>query len=63
MKMDDRVPKMTPRIMAKEKLRMLAPPKMKIQSNTIRVETDVLMVRAKVWLSESLNSVCRSRFL
>lgn len=46
MKMDERVPKITPRIMAKEKLRMLSPPRMKIHSSTISVVTEVLMVRA-----------------
>ena len=57
MKIDDRVPKITPSIIANEKLRMLSPPRMKIQSSTMSVVTEVLMVRASVWFSESLNSV------
>ena len=56
MNSDDRVPKITPRIMANEKLRIESPPRMKIHSNTISVVTEVLMVRASVWFSESLNS-------
>jgi len=36
MKIDESVPKMTPRLMAKAKLWMLSPPKNKMQSNTIR---------------------------
>ena len=40
------VPKITPRIMANENERMLSPPRMKIASSTIRVVTEVLMVRA-----------------
>ena len=57
MNMDDSVPKNTPSIIANEKLRMESPPRMKIQSNTSNVETDVLMVRASVWLIESLNVI------
>ena len=57
MKIDDRVPKITPSIIANEKLRMLSPPKMKIHSNTINVDSEVLTVRARVWFSEVLNSV------
>ena len=61
MKMDDRVPNTTPSIMANENERIESPPRMKIQSSTISVVTDVLMVRARVWFSESLNSCWRSR--
>ena len=56
MKMEEQVPKTTPRIIANEKLRMLSPPRMKMQRSTINVVTEVFMVRAKVWFSESLNS-------
>ena len=56
MKIDDSVPKTTPRIMAKENERMLSPPRKKMVSSTTSVVTDVLMVRASVWFSESLNS-------
>ena len=56
MKSEDRVPKITPRIMANENERMLSPPRMKIANSTIKVVTEVLMVRASVWFSESLNS-------
>ena len=56
MKIDDSVPNTTPRIIANEKLRMLSPPSMKIHSNTINVVTEVLMVRARVWFNESLNT-------
>ncbi len=62
MKIEDRVPKMTPSNIANEKLRMLSPPRRKMQSNTTKVVADVLMVRANVWFSESLNSDMRSRF-
>ena len=55
-KIDEQVPKMTPRIIANEKLRMLSPPRMKMQRSTMRVVTEVLMVRARVWFSESLNN-------
>ena len=60
MKIDESVPKMTPRLMAKAKLWMLSPPKNKMQSNTISVENDVLMVRANVWLILSLNKLRKS---
>ena len=55
MKIEERVPKNTPRIIANEKLRMLSPPRMKIQSSTMSVDTDVLTVRARVWLIDELN--------
>ena len=48
MKIEDSVPKITPSSIANEKLRVLSPPKQKIQSNTMSVESDVLMVRARV---------------
>ena len=38
----------TPRIIANAKLRMESPPRMKIHSNTIKVLSEVLIVRAKV---------------
>ena len=48
--------------MAKAKLRMLSPPKMKMLNNTINVLSDVLMVRANVVFNESLNKRAWSRF-
>ena len=45
MKIEDSVPNTTPRIIANEKLRMLSPPRKKIQSNTSNVVEDVLIVR------------------
>ena len=57
MKIEDNVPMYTPSIIANAKLRILSPPSMKIESNTINVENDVLIVRANVWLMESLNNV------
>lgn len=59
---EESVPKITPRIIANEKLRMLSPPKMKIASNTTNVLNDVLIVRASVVFKESLNNVYLSRF-
>ena len=53
---DDIVPNTTPRIIANEKLRMLSPPRMKIQSNTSNVDVDVMMVRANVSLIDALKS-------
>ena len=61
-KIDDRVPTMTPRLIANEKLRILSPPKKKIHNNTIKVEVDVLMVLVRVWLILSLNNVLKSCF-
>ena len=61
MKMDDRVPKTTPRIMANENERIESPPRMKMASSTMSVVTEVLIVRASVWFSESLNNCWRSR--
>ena len=63
MKMDDNVPNTTPRIIANEKLRILSPPKKKIHNNTISVDSEVLMVRVRVWFSEALNKPYLSRFL
>lgn len=57
MKIEDNVPNTTPRIIANEKLRMLSPPRKKIQSNTSNVVEDVLIVRANVSFRESLNIV------
>jgi len=57
MNMDDSVPNTTPSIIANEKLRVLSPPKKKMQSRTIAVDSDVLIVRANVSFRESLNSV------
>ena len=48
--------------MGKDKLRIESPPRMKIHSNTIKVLSDVLMVRASVVFSESLNRGSLSRF-
>ena len=42
MKIDEQVPKMTPRVMAKAKPLMLLPPMKRMQSNTMSVETEVL---------------------
>ena len=55
MKIELKVPMMIPIIIANAKLRMLSPPRMKIDTSTINVETDVLIVRERVWLIESLN--------
>ena len=54
-KMDESVPKMTPRIIAKAKERMLSPPRKKMQRSTKRVVSDVMMVRHKVLFKDSLN--------
>lgn len=59
---EESVPNTTPRIIANEKLLMLSPPRMKIQSRTINVLTDVLIVRARVVFNEILNSSYLSRF-
>ena len=59
---EDSVPNTTPRIMANAKLRMESPPRMKMHSNTIKVLSEVLMVRAKVVFNESLNNWNLSRF-
>ena len=59
---EESVPNTTPRIIANEKLRMLSPPRMKIQSNTINVLTDVLIVRERVVFNERLNNSSLSRF-
>ena len=56
MKMEEKVPRITPMVMAKAKGWMLLPPSSRMHSNTMRVDTEVLMVRAKVWLMESLKS-------
>lgn len=58
---DDKVPNTTPRIIANEKLRMLSPPKIKIESNTTKVLTEVFIVRASVVFKESLNNEYLSR--
>ena len=57
MKIEESVPKTTPDVMANANGWMLLPPRNKITSNTINVENEVLMVRASVWLIESLNCV------
>ena len=62
MKSDERVPNTTPRIIANEKLRMLSPPRMKIQSNTTNVLNDVFNVRARVVFKELLNNSSLSCF-
>ena len=53
---EDKVPITTPRIIANAKLRMESPPRLKIHSNTIKVLSEVLIVRAKVVFNESLNN-------
>lgn len=53
---EESVPNITPRIIANEKLRILSPPRTNIQSSTIKVLTEVFIVRAKVVLSDSLNN-------
>ncbi len=55
MKIELKVPMIIPIIIAKEKLRILSPPRTKIDTSTIKVDTDVLIVRERVWLIESLN--------
>lgn len=50
----ENVPVITPSNIAKEKLRIVSPPKIKILSNTRAVLNDVLMVRDSVLLSASL---------
>ena len=62
MKIELKVPMMIPIIIANEKLRILSPPRMKIDTSTINVETDVLIVRESVWLIESLKIFCISAF-
>lgn len=62
MKSDESVPNTTPRIIANEKLRMLSPPRKKIQSNTIKVLSDVLIVRASVVFNDVLNRSNLLRF-
>lgn len=52
---EERVPNTTPKIIANEKLRILSPPRMKIQRSTIKVLSEVFIVRDKVVLSDSLN--------
>mgnify|MGYP001743965036 FL=1 len=48
MKIEDKVPKNTPSIIANAKLRILSPPSINIDNNTINVENDVLIVRVNV---------------
>ena len=55
MKMEEQVPKMTPRIMAKAKLRMLAPPRQKMTASTMNVLIEVFKVRVNVVFREVLN--------
>ena len=59
---EESVPKITPRIIANEKLRILSPPRIKIHNNTTSVLTDVLIVRASVVFKDSLNKLNLSRF-
>ena len=54
MKVEDNVPNTTPRIIANEKLRILSPPRMKIEKHTINVDVDVFMVRANGTLIDAL---------
>ena len=54
MKSDDKVPNTTPKIIAKAKLRIESPPRMKMQINTRRVDADVMIVRANVELIDWL---------
>ena len=56
MKIEESVPKTTPVVIANANGWILLPPRNKITSNTINVENEVLMVRASVWLIESLKS-------
>lgn len=58
---EDKVPNITPSIIANEKLRMLSPPSMKIHNRTSNVLNDVFNVRARVVFSEVLNSSILSR--
>lgn len=63
MKIEDNVPIITPSIIANEKLRMLSPPRKKMQSRTNSVDNDVFIVLVSVSLSESLKIVKKSLFL
>ena len=62
MKIELKVPIIIPIIIANEKLRMLSPPRTKIDTSTINVDTDVLIVRERVWLIESLKIFWISAF-
>ena len=54
MKIELKVPMIIPIIIAKEKLRILSPPRTKIDTSTIKVDTDVLIVRERDLLDISL---------
>lgn len=53
---EENVPKITPSIIAKEKLRMESPPNIKMQSNTNRVLNEVFTVRDRVVFNDELNN-------
>ena len=59
MKIELSVPTNTPMIIANEKLRILSPPRTKIATRTMSVDTEVFTVRARVSLIEVLNSCCK----
>ena len=59
-KMVAKVPTITPRIIAKMKLRMESPPRMKITNRTNRVEQEVMIVRPRVELIDLLMVVKKS---
>ena len=48
MKSEEQVPMITPRIIAKMKLRIDTPPRKKMTSNTSKVVIEVMVVRARV---------------
>ena len=53
-KIEESVPKITPRIIANENERMLSPPRMKMLRSTMSVVTEVTNVRVRVLLNDSL---------
>ena len=57
MKIELKVPNTTPNVIANANGWMLLPPRKRMHNNTINVERDVLMVRARVWFIESLNTL------
>lgn len=56
------VPMITPRIIANTKLRIESPPRMKITTNTNKVDNEVMIVRPRVELIDLLMVVKKSCF-
>lgn len=54
-KSEQNVPTITPKIIANVKLRIVSPPRMKIQRSTSNVENDVMNVRLNVVFNALLN--------